>query len=179
MIDIKRIYSNDDNYSFVEKLLESSFPIDERRDNDLQKAYTDEKSNFNVNVILLDGNIVGLINYWDLGEVYYIEHFAIDPLLRGNGIGEQTLKRIKSILSNKPIILEAETPIDEMQKRRINFYSRNEFQLYDIEYKQPPYRKDGGCIDMNILTYNWFSKLDINQVINELYRQVYNYTKVF
>lgn len=178
MIEIRRIYSCDEDYFFVESLLESAFPIDERRDRDCQRSYTDQNINFMANIISDDGNPIGLINYWDLGAVYYIEHFAIQSLFRNRGFGEGTIEQIKRELSDKPIILEVEISIGDIEKRRVNFYKRNGFKQNNIEYKQPPYREGGCCINMNIMSYNWNSELNVSEVINELYSQVYNFTKV-
>ena len=40
------------------------------------------------NIILENGNSIGMISYWTMGDFYYIENFAIDPSLRNGGYGD-------------------------------------------------------------------------------------------
>ena len=66
-------------YGFVEELMHTAFPAQERRDTPQQREYSDSNPLFCNNVIVEDGKPVGMISYWDMGDFYYIEHFAIDP----------------------------------------------------------------------------------------------------
>ena len=50
------------------------------------------------NIILENGNSIGMISYWTMGDFYYIEHFAIDPSLRNGGYGKRVLEMIKKQL---------------------------------------------------------------------------------
>ena len=67
----------------------NSFPEEERRplDDILCRAAAGDKG---LNLMLIhasDGNVSGMLTYWDLGDVIYIEHFAIDSSCRGDGLG--------------------------------------------------------------------------------------------
>ena len=80
MIEIKQVKTQDEvNYTFVEKLMHTAFPQEERRDTVQQREYSDNISVFCNNIILENGNSIGMISYWTMGDFYYIEHFAIDP----------------------------------------------------------------------------------------------------
>ena len=89
----------------------------------LKSEYSDSNPLFCNNVIVEDGKPVGMISYWDMGDFYYIEHFAIDPSLRNGGYGKRVLESIQTKLQG-PIVLEVEEPTEEMRIRRINFYKR-------------------------------------------------------
>jgi Acetyltransferase (GNAT) family. len=122
---------------------------------------------------------VGLINYWCLDKVYYIEHFAVSPLLRNRGYGEKILSLVKTMLSDKPIILEVEMPVGEMERRRVAFYERNGFVKHDIKYVQPPYRKNGNSINMNIMFYGKdLLALDMDDVVESLHKEVYGFSSL-
>ena len=69
----------------MEQLLVASFPTDEYRALEEEREYTDLKEIFYNNIILSDGAPIGLITYWDFGQFYYVEHFAIDPAQRNGG----------------------------------------------------------------------------------------------
>ena len=112
MIEIKQVKTQDEvNYTFVEKLMHTAFPQEERRDTVQQREYSDNNLRFCNNIILENGNSIGMISYWTMGDFYYIEHFAIDPSLRNGGYGKRVLEMIKKQLKG-PIVLEVEEPND-------------------------------------------------------------------
>lgn len=174
MINIEQIYTTNENYSFIENLLKESFPLQERRDSLLQRYYTDNKSHFHCNIIK-DGEIpIGLITYWDFKDFIYIEHFAISPQYRNHGYGTKTLEALKYHTST-PLVLEAEEPINEQSKRRIEFYQRNGFKLEKHFYLQPPYREGDKWFPLKLMT---FGIEDIESLFlfikTQIYHHVYN-----
>ena len=104
MIEIKQVKTQDEvNYTFVEKLMHTAFPQEERRDTVQQREYSDNNLRFCNNIILENGNSIGMISYWTMGDFYYIEHFAIDPSLRNGGYGKRVLEMVKKKLKS-PIV---------------------------------------------------------------------------
>lgn len=174
MIEIKQVKTPDEsNYNFVEQLMHTAFPQEERRDTVQQREYSDNNPLFRSNIILEDGNSIGMISYWAMEDFYYIEHFAIDPTLRNGGYGKRVLEMIKKQLKS-PIVLEVEEPNDEMSARRIHFYERLEFTLHRKPYMQPPYRKGDSGLPMLLMTYgNIDMDRDFERVKNTLYKEVY------
>ena len=165
MIEIKQVKTQDEvNYTFVEKLMHTAFPQEERRDTVQQREYSDNNPRFCNNIILENGNSIGMISYWTMGDFYYIEHFAIDPSLRNGGYGKRVLEMIKKQLKG-PIVLEVEEPNDEMSTRRIHFYKRLEFTLHKKPYIQPPYRKGDSGLPMLLMTYG---DIDIEEPNDEM-----------
>ena len=75
----KEINCHSAEYLFVESLLHSAFPEDERRDDDEQRRYTLDEDKFHTLLVSLDDEPVGLLTYWQFNGYRYIEHFAVSP----------------------------------------------------------------------------------------------------
>lgn len=175
MIGIKRITTEDKQYyDYIEQLLIASFPVEEYRDLKEFRNYTDTLNHFYCNIILDDTTPVGLVTYWDLGGFYYIEHFAIDATQRNGGYGRKLLEHLASLL-DKPIVLEVEHPTEEIAQRRINFYQRQGYTLWNKEYFQPPYKAGYSELPMYIMAYGGLNPdTDFEMVKDQLHRVVYN-----
>ena len=156
MIEIKQVKTQDEvNYTFVEKLMHTAFPQEERRDTVQQREYSDNNLRFCNNIILENGNSIGMIS------------------LRNGGYGKRVLEMIKKQLKG-PIVLEVEEPNDEMSTRRIHFYKRLEFTLHKKPYMQPPYRKGDNGLPMLLMTYGDIDmESDFEKVKKTLYKEVY------
>lgn len=75
----------------------------------------------------------------------------------------------------KPIILEVEMPEEEMAIRRINFYKRQGFTLWEKPYMQPPYKSGDDYLPMLLMAYGDLEcDKDFEQVKKCIYREVYN-----
>ena len=151
MITLQRITTADGKlYAFLEGLMTRSFPSDEYRDLDELRDFTDHRPHF-----------------------YYAEHFAIDPTQRNGGYGKAVLQHLCQLL-DKPIVLEVEEPDEDMARRRIGFYQRNGFVLWDNEYRQPPYKPGDPYLPMRLMVYGPLdSRKDYNRVVRRIYRDVY------
>ena len=93
MINLEKINTGSDLYTWSEKLWLDSFPEIERRDTALQRLNTDTCPIFNYNVAISENRPVGLFTYWDFEKFIYCEHFATDKSLRGKGYGSEILKK--------------------------------------------------------------------------------------
>ena len=174
MIELKEIQSTNKHYTFIEELMTTSFPEQERRNKEDQRTCTDFNSHFHCNIIKTNGIPIGLITYWDFDNFTYIEHFAIHPSVRNKGYGKQVLAIIKA-QNQKPIVLEAEEPINELSIRRIAFYQRQGFILHNQPYLQPPYREGDKWFPLKLMSYG---NIDMERMFNtikeQIYREVYN-----
>ena len=134
MMEIKQLASSHSPYyPFVEQLLTLSFPAEEYRPLAEWKRFTDEKQAFHNQVILDDGQPVGLVTHWDFDRFCYVEHLAISPDARNGGYGGHLLQLLQHQLK-RPIVLEVEEPQEEMARRRIGFYQRHGFKLWTTPY---------------------------------------------
>ncbi len=174
MIKLQRITTADTAlYTFMERLMETSFPPEEYRDLQELRTYTDNKNHFYNNIISEDEIPVGFITYWDFGTFCYIEHFAISPAKRNGGYGKKALEYLCRQLKC-PMVLEVELPETEMSMRRINFYRRQGFVLWENHYEQPPYRVGNKSLPMLLMAYgNLSSERDYNKVRSLIYHDVY------
>lgn len=176
MLRLQRIHTADKAlYDFMENLLVASFPAEEYRDLDQLRQYADSRETFRCNVILdEDDTPIGLFNYWDFGTFCYGEHFAIDPARRNGGLGKRALEELCRQVHPRPIVLEVEMPVEEMSRRRIGFYQRQGFTLWDKPYQQPPYKPGDGFLPMRLMAYGDIDpETAFDTVCARIHREVY------
>ncbi|MGM9865461.1 MAG: GNAT family N-acetyltransferase, partial [Muribaculaceae bacterium] len=110
----------------------------------------------------------GLVTVWEFDGFSYVEHFAVQPGLRGAGVGSWVLSQLR-----EPVILEVEpagsTPEAE---RRIRFYERNGFRVLDVQYVQPPYSPELPELELKLMLRGDIE--DIDAVIKTIHKNVYN-----
>jgi len=153
-------------------LYESSFPYEERRSS-TELKHSLQRNELTFNVIESDGVVAGFSIVWNLGEFFYLEHFAIKPSMRGGGIGEQVLKIYSETLGSN-IILEVEPDSDSISHRRIEFYKRCGFSVVSKDYIQPKYEGEGDAMPLWIMASCTPSVERLNAWIARLKRVVYN-----
>ena len=174
MIKLQQINTSHEHYPFVESLMQTAFPLQERRDTNLQREYTDNKPHFYTNLILEDKTPIGLLTYWELDKFHYIEHFAIHEQYRNKGYGQLVLGLIQKEIKDM-IVLEVEEPTDDITYRRIAFYQRQGFVLQNVPYQQPPYRKGDKWFTMKLMTLreeNFSLKFEV--IKESIYKEAYN-----
>ena len=163
------------DFDKVYSIMEESFPIDERRTYEEQKALLDNEL-YNIYVLYDSKNddIKAFIAIWQFDDFAFVEHFAVSSLYRNGGIGAFILQEVKKLLSCM-ICLEVELPEEEMAKRRIGFYERNGFYYNEYEYMQPAMSKGRKEIPLRIMTSE--EKITENrfeEIRDLLYKYVYN-----
>lgn len=163
-----------EKYHYIEKLLVEAFPSEEYRPLNIQRQYVENKENFHCLLIQEEEKPIGLLTYWEFHTFCYIEHFAIDTRKRNKGLGEQAIRTICEKL-DCPIVLEVEMPNNEISNRRIRFYQRQGFNLWDYEYKQPPYKTGDSYLPMLLMAHGGIKKEDYFEKVKEtIYKEVYN-----
>lgn len=178
MINFEKIDVSDARYPIVENLLHLSFPENERRDDEKQKNITNCNPYFFCMVIQKDNQPCGLLTFWDFTDFRYIEHFAISSHYRNQGIGTRILNEFVK-QDKSPVVLEVERPTDLLSKRRIDFYKRLGFYLWEgIDYVQPPYRENGQEVPMFLMSTPGLSPqkdfLKVNAILrNQVYQQTH------
>jgi|WetSurMetagenome_2_1015567.scaffolds.fasta_scaffold123169_2 ribosomal protein S18 acetylase RimI-like enzyme len=174
MIAAVRLKTTNTFFLFFEKLLNMAFPDNERRATTQQRLFADNHPLFFPLVLLEDQKPFGILSYWNFTSFIYIEHFAILPECRRQGLGKRA---IQALNFSQPIVIEVELPIDKTSKDRIRFYENLGFTLWESEYLQPAYSPQGSPIKMQLmvkgnLTENFF----FNKIRSTLYRHVYSST---
>ena len=160
----------DHEFPKVFGIMEASFPPDERRPYDEQKALLSDPR-FTVYV---NDDATAFITIWSFDDFAFAEHIAVDPTLRSSGMGSAMLKELIAALT-LPLCLEAEPPVEDIQKRRIAFYERNGLTLNSYPYLQPPISKGKGIVPLMIMTScGEISLSDFRHIREVLYREVYH-----
>lgn len=168
----------EDDFGDFLRLYRESFPWEERREyvdeNDLERFLEDKKARFLVFVCKCNDQFVGFITVWDFPDYIYVEHAAVVPEFRGEGIGERMFGYIKERFC-KSLILEVEPPeISAMAARRIGFYKRIGFDLRDeVDYLQPPYHQGQEPLPLKLMTYGNVELTNSAVTLSPILREVY------
>ncbi len=156
----------------VFEIMEKSFPEEEFRTKQSQYEllYLDY---YNIKCVKNDENeVVGFISFFEFDRFVHIDHFAISPSMRNSGIGSKMLADFMKN-TNKLIILEVEPPIDEISKRRINFYKRHGFVFCNFDYIHPPIRPNTEAVPLKIMSTQILSEGNFDFIKEVLFEKVY------
>ncbi len=164
-----------DEFDQVFSIMERSFPTDEYRTYEEQKQLLREPP-YRIYVADHPSNhkqIAAFLAVWQFDEFVFVEHFAADPSVRGQGLGSDMLREAVRIFS-KQICLEVELPETELAKRRIAFYERNGFCYNAYPYMQPSISKGKQPLPLRIMTLGEIISKDRFEAIQrQLYKSVY------
>lgn len=119
-------------------LYNTTFPQDERRSLLEHKLLMDDKR-FHFSAIHYEGLTVGLVAYWELHDMLFIEHFAVAPEFRSEGIGGRAIEHLQYYADRK-IVLDVE-PEDESNEavKRVRFYEKHGFRYCKKPVVLPTY----------------------------------------
>ena len=120
-----------------------SFPADERRVYDGVQGFRSflnaNSDKFHPLVITLDGRFAGFLTYWEFPGYVYVEHFAVEPEMRGNDIGGSTLRHLVENISDR-VLLEVEHPDTPEARRR-----RRDARRQQRRPQRRPHRRRTRC----------------------------------
>lgn len=155
------------------RLLEQSFPKDERRSRQGQYELL-RKENYHLLACRDEADrLLGLCAVWELADWLFLEHLAVDAAYRNGGIGAQILALLAKG-TQKRLCLEVEPPETPLASRRIGFYRRNGFTLNAFPYEQPPLGEDRQAIPLLLMTTGGELTPSAFCALRDLlYRQVY------
>ncbi len=132
-------------------LYQEAFPLMERREIVLQnQLFNAERYHFDV--VKSGATVLGFILWWQFEHFVYIEHLATIESVRGQGVGERIVTKLKHQTGTR-LVLEVEPPTTKINQRRIGFYERLGFVLNDFPYQQLPLRKNGTMVDLLLMSY--------------------------
>ncbi|WP_439182243.1 GNAT family N-acetyltransferase [Carboxylicivirga taeanensis] len=133
------------------KLYTQAFPEDERRELDVQnKIMASDRYHFEA--VFYQEQLAGFILWWQFDGLLYIEHLATFESLRGKGLGKMIIEGMQARTKDL-LILEVEPPVNELNQRRINFYSRLGLVLNSYNYQQPPLRRGGEAVELLLMSF--------------------------
>lgn len=149
-----------------------AFPFNERREPE-ELRYIQGTKGYKLEIFKSDEEFIGFIETWDFENFIFLEHLAIVPQKRNQGIGYAVLQQLIGNYPDKPILLEAEYPSDDLSGRRIQFYNRCGFTTLSIDYTQPPYYPGKSSVPMMLLSDKTVSIKDAAGYIRIISRNVY------
>lgn len=169
---------NAEDFTEVYRIMEASFPEDERRPEGEQRALlSEERYRIYIEKNENTDKICAFIATWEFDDFIFVEHFAVDETERNSGKGTAILKKLTTS-TEKQICLEVELPVEIAAKRRIAFYERNGFYLNDYPYVQPPISKGKQTVPLRIMTSRGpVSKVRFDYLKRTLYEKVYRYDR--
>ncbi len=160
------------DFEKIFNIMQDSFPSDEYRYKDEQKALFD-LDEYAVYVEKDCDKIIAFLAIWEFNDFIFLEHFAVQKQIRGKGIGSKMLNDLSKIYF-KPICLEVELPTTEQARKRIEFYKRNGYFYNEYEYYQPPISLGKNPLSLRITSYKkQLSFEEFTLVKNTLYKRVY------
>lgn len=155
---------------FVKDLYFNAFPENERRDWNELLAMIGSVREMQLQLIELEGEVIGFMVIWILDDWLFVEHFAISPEHRGKKYGEEVMG---DLIDNK-LILEVEPPVSDDARRRIRFYEKNGLRCLPVEYLQPSYRKDGADYPMILMSnVSGDTAGSFNEIVSLIKKNVY------
>ena len=164
--------ANVNDFEDVFKIMQDSFPNDEYRFKDEQKALFGIE-NYAVYLAKDGAKTIAFLAVWEFLDFIFLEHFAVDKSYRGKGIGSEMLTNLASIY-DKPICLEVELPDNQIAINRIEFYKKNGYFYNEYEYYQPPISRGKNPVPLRIVSYKKpLDKLEFVAVKDTLYKLVY------
>lgn len=157
----------------VYEVIEKAFPLSEYRTFDEQMVLM-ELPYFNAMLIEDENALVGILIEWELEHAIYLEHLAVNPEIRGKGLGSILMREYLSKSANN-IVLEVEDVDTEIAQRRIGFYERLGFTLSNISFKQPQFEgRDEETVNLRIMHYpNNISNDELLKIKEEILQKVY------
>lgn len=168
---LTRLYEQD--FDALYGIMKQSFPTDEMRPYDAQKALFKRDDFFAYGVKNAEGVLSAFITFWKMNGFTYGENFAVDKNIRGLGLGSKIISEALK-MSGERFILEVEPPETETAKRRIAFYERAGFTLNNYHYIQPPLAKGQNSLKLMIMsTGGKLAEREFEDVKTQLYKKVY------
>ena len=162
------------DFDAVYRLMERSFPPEERRTRDGQQALLEEPA-YRLWGEWDDGELVGFAAVWELRPMTFVEHLAVDPHRRNGGTGSRMLAALAAEYG--ALCLEVELPHTEMAVRRVGFYRRNGFQYNDYPYMQPALSPGSATVPLRIMTQGFpLTESAFRALREQLYTQVYRFS---
>lgn len=161
-----------DDMALLKRVYESSFPPEEQREW-TQICHPSLEGRPKLYAILADGHLAGLITLWRFERFAYIEHLAIDPRLRGYGIGNKAIRLIIDRIRQSPLVVEIEPPRADKPETvsRHKFYQKLGFQTIEESYIQPPYADGLPSVALHLMAT---TPLPPQHTANTLHSEVYN-----
>lgn len=159
---------NKNDFIKIYDIMKESFPYDEIRSFEAQEKLLEHK-NYKILTLEENNDLLGFLAIWYFADFIFLEHFAISPNHRNKGLGNKILQELQNY-SSKKIILEVEHPTTDISIKRIDFYKRCGFNLFDFDYIMPAYSKNHKDVPLMIMSN---ANLELSHY-NDFYKNIVN-----
>lgn len=124
-------------------LYEAAFPKNERRDPEVARQMAAERPEMEFLAVCTqpEGAFAGLVVLWRFPGFTYLEHLAVDPSLRNEGVGRWILNWVGRTIPGFQLLEVEPAGTTPMAERRIAYYERNGYRVIDQDYMQFPYHE--------------------------------------
>ena len=173
-MNLERIGASHPLFEASFALYEASFPPNERRTReDHLRAMQD--ADFSPLGAVEAGNLLADVFLWETENFSYLEHFAVQPSLRGHGCGTELLRQLLG--RDKPLILEIEPPEDARTCRRKRFYERNGLWAQPFRHVQLPFQGESPIVPLVIMADRYLTAQQCRAFQQYLLDRVVRYTQ--
>ena len=150
---IRLLSEKDERYDSAMELYRVSFPLHEQREERSQKEILENES-YHFDLIYDNDLFTGIILYWETERFIYVEHFCVNPKLRGRQYGQKSLEFLTSqaLREGKTVILEIDPPLDDISIRRKGFYERSQFKANPYPHVHPPYHNGNSGHELVVMS---------------------------
>lgn len=139
------------DFTKIYTLIRETFPQEECYPYDFhQKAF--QRDDFFGRKLVSEGEIVAFVTGFQRNDYLFLDYFAVDQKLRGQGIGSAFFRSVIE-QAQTPVLLEVELPEDQLKTRRIQFYERLGFCLNTYSYKMPEIAPGFGNTPLYLMSY--------------------------
>lgn len=176
MIEYLNVLSDSELLKSIELLYTGSFPPAERRKfTSVKQLLAKNDVPFKMIAATEGDELLGFLSYWEFKDFKYIEHFAVEARMRGNGIGSGILEYFIKNNEDSPIVLEVELPDTSYDaRRRVDFYMRHSFIIWKrLNYIQPPYEAGGDSVEMKLMSLKMNDQVKVAEMGEIIKREVY------
>ncbi len=165
----------DEKFTRLFSIMERAFPPEEHGTAAQHRAEFSRRE-FHCLCYEPEGAPAGFMSYYRFAEenVVFLEHFAVDQELRGNGVGSRLMRYFKEIVSPALIVLEVEPPEGEAERRRIGFYQRMGFVMNQGEYFQPDFNGTDFRLPLKLMSTAPIDGEEFQQIKVLIHKRAYN-----
>ncbi len=154
-------------------IMQASFPTDEYRPYDEQKALL-RHPRYRLVTLTEKGRVIAFAATYSFPTFLFVEHLAVAQTHRNRGLGARLLAQLQRE-NDRRLCLEVELPENALSRRRIGFYERNGFTLNDYPYTQPPISKGRHPVPLRLMsTGGALTEATFETIRDTLYREVYH-----
>ena len=148
------------------ELMQQSFPPAEIRTYEGELALL-AREDYRVLTVMEDETIQAFIAEWRLDGFCFVEHFAVNPAIRGKGLGTDVFGTYLE-QADCPVVIEVDDASTQEATRRVAFYERLNLRLSEIRYPQPKLRVGGEPVPLRMMVYPDAVTEDALQMMREL-----------